>query len=104
MLLEPTEGRIVKSVAGATCSRRVIPEHTACVGEPDIPLKCRYPPNSSGRNTQRAIHLIQRLCLSLNPKRTAPKPNSNRVTGIWFQGGRTFKASGGNLMLEEFQQ
>src|SRR5580658_10103219 len=36
--------------------------------------------------------------------KTGGKPNGNRVTGIWFQGGRIFKASGTNFMLEEFQQ
>ncbi len=32
------------------------------------------------------------------------KSNGNRVTGIWFQGGRIFKASGSNFMLEAFKQ
>jgi hypothetical protein len=32
------------------------------------------------------------------------KQNRNQVTGIWFQGGRIFKASGSNFMLETFQQ
>jgi hypothetical protein len=32
------------------------------------------------------------------------KANGNRVTGIWFQGGRIFKASGTNFMLEAFKQ
>jgi hypothetical protein len=36
--------------------------------------------------------------------KTGGKSNGNRVTGIWFQGGRIFKASGSNFMLEEFQQ
>lgn len=36
--------------------------------------------------------------------KTGGKPNDNRVSGIWFQGGRIFKASGRNFMLEEFQQ
>ena len=36
--------------------------------------------------------------------KTGGKPNGNQVTGIWFQGGRTFKASGNNFMLEVFQQ
>jgi TraM recognition site of TraD and TraG len=36
--------------------------------------------------------------------KTGGKPNGNRVTGIWFQGGRIFKASGNNFMLETFKQ
>ena len=32
------------------------------------------------------------------------RQNRNQVTGIWFQGGRTFKASGSNFTLEAFQQ
>jgi hypothetical protein len=36
--------------------------------------------------------------------KTGGKPNGNRVTGIWFQGGRIFKASGNNFMLETFLQ
>jgi hypothetical protein len=36
--------------------------------------------------------------------KTGGKPNGNRVTGIWFQGGRIFKASGNNFMLETFRQ
>lgn len=35
---------------------------------------------------------------------TGGKANNNRVTGIWFQGGRIFKASGTNFMLEAFKQ
>jgi hypothetical protein len=30
--------------------------------------------------------------------------NRNRVTGIWYQAGRVFRASGNNFMLEIFQQ
>ena len=36
--------------------------------------------------------------------KTGGKANGNRVTGIWFQGGRIFKASGNNFMLETFKQ
>jgi hypothetical protein len=36
--------------------------------------------------------------------KTGGKPNGNLVTGIWFQGGRIFAASGSNFMLEEFKQ
>jgi uncharacterized membrane protein YgcG len=32
------------------------------------------------------------------------KQNGNLVTGIWFQGGRVFNASGSNFMLEAFKQ
>jgi hypothetical protein len=32
------------------------------------------------------------------------KPHGHRVTSIWFQGGRIFKASGSNFMLETFRQ
>jgi hypothetical protein len=32
------------------------------------------------------------------------KQNGNQVTGIWYQGGRIFKASGSNFVLETFQQ
>ena len=32
------------------------------------------------------------------------KENGNQVTGVWFQGGRVFKASGSNMMLETFAQ
>ncbi len=36
--------------------------------------------------------------------KTGGKPNGNLVTGVWFQGGRVFKASGSNILLERFQQ
>jgi hypothetical protein len=36
--------------------------------------------------------------------KTGGKPNGNRVTDIWFQGGRIFRASGSNFMLQEFKQ
>jgi len=35
---------------------------------------------------------------------TGGAANGNIVTGIWFQGGRVFKASGGNMMLRRFAQ
>ncbi len=35
---------------------------------------------------------------------TGGRANGNIVTGIWFQGGRVFKASGGNMMLRRFAQ
>lgn len=36
--------------------------------------------------------------------KTGGAANGNIVTGIWFQGGRTFKASGGNMLLRRFAQ
>jgi hypothetical protein len=36
--------------------------------------------------------------------RTGGAANGNIVTGIWFQGGRIFQASGGNMMLRRFEQ
>jgi hypothetical protein len=36
--------------------------------------------------------------------KTGGRANGNIVTGIWFQGGRTFKESGGNIMLKRFAQ
>jgi hypothetical protein len=30
--------------------------------------------------------------------------NGHIVTGIWFQGGRVFNTSGGNMMLRRFAQ
>jgi hypothetical protein len=32
------------------------------------------------------------------------RANGNIVTGIWFQGGRVFRSTGGNMMLERFAQ
>jgi uncharacterized membrane protein YgcG len=36
--------------------------------------------------------------------KTGGPENGNRVSAIWFQAGRTFRASGTNAMLVEFQQ
>jgi uncharacterized membrane protein YgcG len=36
--------------------------------------------------------------------KTGGRPNGNQVTGIWFQGGRVFRGSGSNMMLETFKQ
>ena len=36
--------------------------------------------------------------------KTGGAANANIVTGIWFQSGRVFKASGGNMMLRRFAQ
>jgi hypothetical protein len=36
--------------------------------------------------------------------KTGGPANGNIVTAIWFQGGRTFKPSGGNMMLRRFRQ
>jgi hypothetical protein len=36
--------------------------------------------------------------------KTGGRQNGNQVTGIWFQGGRVFRASGTNMMLETFKQ
>ncbi len=36
--------------------------------------------------------------------KTGGPENGNIVSAIWFQGGRTFKASGGNMMLRRFRQ
>lgn len=36
--------------------------------------------------------------------RTGGKANGNIVTGVWFQAGRVFEASGGNFLLERFAQ
>jgi hypothetical protein len=36
--------------------------------------------------------------------KTGGKPNRNIVTGVWFQGGRRFKATGHNVLLAEFAQ
>jgi hypothetical protein len=36
--------------------------------------------------------------------KTGGSENGNIVTGIWFQGGRVFKSSGGNMMLRRFAQ
>jgi hypothetical protein len=36
--------------------------------------------------------------------KTGGATNANIVTGIWFQSGRVFQASGGNMMLRRFAQ
>lgn len=36
--------------------------------------------------------------------KTGGKANGNRVTGVWFQAGRLFKANGMNVLLETFTQ
>jgi hypothetical protein len=36
--------------------------------------------------------------------KTGGSRNGNQVTGIWFQAGRVFKASGTNMLLETFTQ
>ena len=36
--------------------------------------------------------------------KTGGAENGNIVTGVWFQGGRTFKARGGNMMIRRFKQ
>jgi len=36
--------------------------------------------------------------------KTGGKQNGKRVTGVWFQSGRVFKATGTNMMLETFAQ
>lgn len=36
--------------------------------------------------------------------RNGGRANGNIVTGVWFQTGRTFKASGSNMMIRRFQQ
>lgn len=36
--------------------------------------------------------------------KTGGPANGNIVSAIWFQGGRVFKASGGNMMLRKFRQ
>jgi hypothetical protein len=36
--------------------------------------------------------------------KTGGKQNGNRVTGLWFQGGRIFKKSGSNVIMETFAQ
>ena len=36
--------------------------------------------------------------------KTGGPQNGNRVTAVWFQAGRTFKASGRNFLITEFEQ
>ena len=36
--------------------------------------------------------------------KTGGPQNGNRVTAVWFQAGRTFKASGRNFLIAEFEQ
>ena len=36
--------------------------------------------------------------------KTGGPQNGNEVTGIWFQGGRVFEASGTNFLLGRFKQ
>jgi len=36
--------------------------------------------------------------------KTGGTRNGNEVTGVWFQAGRVFKASGGNWLLARFRQ
>jgi hypothetical protein len=36
--------------------------------------------------------------------KTGGKANGNKVTGVWFQGGRVFRASGTNFLMETFEQ
>jgi hypothetical protein len=36
--------------------------------------------------------------------KTGGRQNGNRVTGVWFQGGRVFKETGSNVMLKVFAQ
>jgi hypothetical protein len=39
-----------------------------------------------------------------NILRNGGRENKNKVTGIWYQAGKTFKASGKNFILGTFQQ
>ena len=36
--------------------------------------------------------------------KTGGSANGNIVSGVWFQGGRIFKATGGNMMIRRFRQ
>jgi hypothetical protein len=36
--------------------------------------------------------------------KTGGPENGNRVAAVWFQAGRTFKASGRNFLIAEFEQ
>ena len=60
---------LARRAADVSSQRRLLP----AVGAHQISRwSVDIPPNSSSRNTQRAIYLIERLCLSLNRKRAAP--------------------------------
>ena len=43
------------------------------------------------------------LCALLPGTDTDPA-NRNRVSAVWYQAGRTFKASGTNALVAEFRQ
>ena len=64
----------MRSVAGAMCSRRVIPEQVityhACTRYlAEVPISPRI---RAGRKTQHATYEIERLCLILIRKRATP--------------------------------
>src|SRR5438445_1700550 len=72
------------------CSQRVIPKQVMLY-LPWVHQISRWsvdiPPNSSSRNTQHAVYLMERLCLSLNRKRAAPKLIPDQVAVYEKLGG-----------------